>query len=123
MNCLFLKDTVRAFYIDDESLKLLGEILSNKTGRLMFRLLSEKEYYTNELANKLKITVSLTIHHLKKLEALNIVEIKNKKIIPNGIKRRFFKIKSEIFISKLTREKSEEKGLLQRIFKDDVTQL
>ena len=118
-----MKDTIKAFYIDDESLKLLGEIFSNKTGRLMFRLLSEKEYYTNELANKLNITVSLTIHHLKKLEVLGLVEIKNKKIIPNGIERRFFKIKSEIFISKSTREKSEEKGLLQRIFKDDVTEL
>jgi len=118
-----LNDKVKAFYIDDESLKLLGEILSNKTGRLMFRLLSEKEYYTNELANKLKITVSLTIHHLKKLEELELVEIKNKKIIPNGIKRRFFKIKSEIFISKSTREKSEEKELWQRIFREDVLQL
>ncbi len=117
---MILKDIIKIFYSDDEYLKLLGEILSNKTGRLMFRLLSEKEYYANELAKKLNITPSLTSHHLKKLVELGLIDIKNKQIIKKGVEHEFFKIRSEIFISKSTKEKSEEKGLLQRIFKDGI---
>jgi len=115
-----LVDKIKIFYADDEHLKKLGELLSTDLSRSIIRLLVERPHYTNEIATKLKVSVSLIIHHLKKIEALGLVEITNKKIVRKGIDRRFFEIKSDIFISKLDKEKAEKDGILKRIFKDGI---
>ena len=108
---------IKLFHIDDESLKQLGELLSNQTSRTIIKALIEKEYYTNELSEKLNIPTSLVIHHLKKLEALNIVDIKQKQIVKKGVDRRFFRIRSDIFI-KSTKENKKDTGGIKNIFKD-----
>ena len=53
----------------DDDLKSLGELLSNETSRTIIKNLMKNEMYTNEIATKLDMRVSLVIHHLKKLEA------------------------------------------------------
>ena len=77
--------------------------------------------YTNEIATKLDMRVSLVIHHLKKLKALGLLEITNKQIIRKGEKHRFFKMNSDIFvILDKTKGEIEEKGILKKTFKDGI---
>jgi len=59
---------IKVFSSEDEKLKLLGELLSNKSSRDIIKLLMNEEQYTNEMANKLDLRPNLVIHHLKKLE-------------------------------------------------------
>lgn len=105
----------------DDDLKSLGELLSNATSRKIIKNLMKHKMYTNEIATKLDIRVSLVIYHLKKMEALGLLEITNKKIKRKGEKHRFFKINSSIFvILDKTKEEIEKNGILKKIFKDGV---
>jgi len=109
---------IKVFGSDDD-LKSLGELLSNETSRKIMTNLMNCKMYTNEIAIKLDMRVSLVIHHLKKMEALGLLDITNKQIIRKGEKHRFFKMNSDIFvILDKTKEEIEKKGILKKIFKD-----
>lgn len=90
---------IKIFGNDEKSLQLLGELLSNKTSRMIIRLLIDQESYTNEIATKLDLRVSLVIHHLKKLEALELLVISYKKIIKKGTDHRYFKMNPYLFLA------------------------
>jgi len=108
-------------FASDDNLKSLGELLSNETSRKIIKNLMEHQMYTNEIATKLDIRVSLVIHHLKKLEELGLVQIVDRKIKRKGEKHRFFKIDSDIFVTiNKTKNEVEEKGVLKRIFRDGI---
>lgn len=108
-------------FTSDANLKSLGELLSNDTSRKIIYSLMNNEMYTNELATKLDIRVSLVIHHLKKLEELNMLVITEKKIKRKGQEHRFFRITSDIFVTvNKNKEEVESKGFLQKIFKDSI---
>lgn len=105
----------------DNDLKSLGELLSNQTSRKIMTGLMNSKMYTNEIATKLDMRVSLVIHHLKKMEALGLLEITHKQIIRKGDKHRFFKMNSDIFvILDKTKEEIEKKGILKNTFKDGL---
>lgn len=108
-------------FASDDNLKSLGELLSNETSRKIIVQLMKHEMYTNEIATKLDIRVSLVIHHLKKLEELGLLEIINKKIKRKGEKHRFFKMNSDIFVT-LDKSKDDikKKDILKRIFKEGI---
>lgn len=115
-------DKIKVFDSDDKSLKILGELLSNDTSRKIIRMLIGKECYTNELATKLDIRVSLVIHHLKKLEELGLLDINHKQIVKKGNNHRYFKINAPfLIIPDKTKEELEEKGILKKIFRDGIT--
>ena len=121
LNSLLLDDySVKVFYSNDENLKEFGELLSNQTSRSIIRALIEKEYYKNELAEKLDMRLSLVDHHLKKLEALNMITVSEKQIAKKGVRHRFFKINSEIFISNSSKNSRHDEQTPQRIFKNGV---
>jgi len=114
-------DKIKVFACDDASLKTLGELLSNDTSRKIIKVLMEQEMYTNEIATKLDMRVSLVIHHLKKLEDIGLLTISHKKIVRKGNQHRYFKINERFFIAlDLTKEEIEETGLVERIFKSGV---
>lgn len=114
-------DKVKVFSSNDENLKLLGELLSNKSSRDIMRLLTDKEMYTSEIANKLDLRVNLVIHHLKKLEELGLLEVKNKKIVKKGNEHKFFRMIPNLFITpNKTKEEIEEKRIFQKIFRDGL---
>lgn len=114
-------DKIKIFSSDDEKLKILGELLSNKSSRDIIKLLNENEMYTNEIAVKLDLRTNLVIHHLKKLEELGLLEIRNKRISKKGNEHRFFKmIPNFIVTSNHTKKETEEKGFLSKIFKDGI---
>ena len=108
-------------FASDDNLKELGELLSNDSSRKIIYNLMTKEMYTNELATKLEIRVSLVIHHLKKMEDLGMLTITNKKIKRKGLEHRFFKINSNILVViDQNKAEIEAKGFLNKIFKDGV---
>lgn len=111
---------IKVFGSDDD-LKSLGELLSNETSRKIIKNLMEHQMYTNEIATKLDMRVSLVIHHLKKLEELGLLDIVNKKIKRKGEKHRFFTMNSDIFVTlDKTKADIEKNGILKRIFKDGM---
>lgn len=108
-------------FASDDNLKALGELLSNETSRQIIYSLMTNEMYTNEIATKLDIRVSLVIHHLKKLEELNMLVITEKKIKRKGQEHRFFRITSDIFVTiNKNKEEIANQGFLQKIFKDSI---
>lgn len=108
-------------FASDDNLKELGELLSNDSSRKIIYNLMIKEMYTNEIATKLEIRVSLVIHHLKKMEDLGMLIITNKRIKRKGQEHRFFKIDSNILVvMDQNRKEIEEKGLLTKIFREGI---
>lgn len=112
---------IKVFFSDDEKLKMLGELLSNKSSRDIIRLLSENEMYTNEIAAKLDLRPNLAIHHLKKLEELGLLEITEKKISKKGDERRHFKINPYFFLApNKSKREIEENNVLKKVFKRGI---
>jgi len=115
------EDTVKIFLKDTENIKLLGHVLTNETSRSIMSLLAEEEMYPNEIANKLNLGLKLVLHHLDKLEKINLVIVTNKKLIKKGIKHKHYKMIPNIFIAiSKTQKEIHETGFLRRIFKDSV---
>ena len=113
-------DKIKIFSSEDEKLKLLGELLSNKSSRDIIKLLIDKEMYTNEIVKKLDLKVSLVIHHLQKMESIGLLEITNKKIARNGEEHRFFRIPTGMLIVPNKSEEDTNNGFLKKIFKKGV---
>ncbi|MCE9653562.1 MAG: winged helix-turn-helix domain-containing protein [Nitrosarchaeum sp.] len=111
---------IKVFSSEDEKLKSLGELLSNKSSRDIIRLLIDKEMYINEIAKKLDMRVSLIIHHLQKMESIGLLEITNKKIAQKGEEHRFFRIPHGMLIFPEKSEYETNNGLLKKIFKKSV---
>lgn len=108
---------IKVFYPTDESLKLLGELLTNDTSRNIILTLGIEEMYINKLAEKLDMRVSLVIHHLKKLEDLGLLDIVEKPISKRTKDHKFFKLRTDVFLS-FTEDKKENK--LKKIFKEGI---
>jgi DNA-binding transcriptional ArsR family regulator len=113
-------DKIKVFSSDDDKLKILGELLSNKTSRDIIKLLIDKEMYANEIARKLELRRNLVIHHVRKMEAIGLLEITNKKIIRNGEEHRFFKIPRSMLIVPNESTEIRKNGILKKIFKDGI---
>lgn len=112
---------IKVFDSTDENLKKLGELLSNDTSRKIMKALIDNEMYTNEIALKLDIRVSLVIHHLKKLESLGLVVVTEKQLIRKGKDHRFFRMISNLYITpSITNKELEEKGVLKKLFAEGV---
>ena len=115
-----MTDKIKLFN-SDESLKLLGELLSNKSSRDIIGLLIEKEMYKNAIATKLNLKLNLVSHHLEKMESIGLVETSYKKIVRKGEDHKFLRINPKIFLMPNHSEKEiKEKGILKRIFKDGI---
>jgi len=114
-------DKIKVFSSDDEKLKILGELLSNKSSRDIIRMLIEKEMYTNEIATKLDMRVNLVIHHLKKMKEIGIIEINHKKIIRKGKEHEYFRIvPGFLILPNETKENTQKNKTLKKIFKEGI---
>jgi hypothetical protein len=113
-------DKIKIFSSEDEKLKILGELLSNKSSRDIIKLLIDKEMYTNEIVKKLELKVSLVIHHLQKMESIGLFEITNKKIARNGEDHRFFRIPTGMLILPNESKEIEKNEFLKKIFKNSI---
>lgn len=115
------KNTVKVFGNDDESLKILGQLLSNETSRKIIHILIKEEMYANQISKELGITMNLTLFHIKKLEELGLLIVTHKKIIKKGVDHKYYKMIPNLFVSpNNTKEDLAKKNILKSIFKDGV---
>ena len=68
-------DKIEILFTDNEKIKLIGEILSNESSRKILEYVFDDAMTANQLALKTGITLSVVIHHLKKMQELSIVKI------------------------------------------------
>ena len=114
-------EKIKVFSSEDEKLKMLGELLSNKSSRDIIKLLMKGEHYTNEIANTLELRPNLVIHHLKKLEELGLLETTNKKIVKKGNEHRHYRMIPGLFIiPNQDKNQIQENGFLKRLFRDGI---
>ena len=82
----------------DEDLKILGDLLHNKTSMKIIKHLIKHEMYPNQIANKLNIQRNLVAYHLKQMKKLNLLDITTKQIRKNGRVHKFYKIKHRVIV-------------------------
>lgn len=112
---------IKPFHFNDtKSLKLLGELLSNESSLAIINILIDQELFTNQISEKTGIRVSLVVHHMKKLGELGILEVKLKKLKRKGKEHKFYTIKNNILLLKDSKEKTDEKRLLKKMFKKGI---
>ena len=72
-----LSDRVDIISTEDERLKTIGEILSSDSSRSILKLLFNQSLSANEIAQKTEMSLPLVIHHLKKMQSVQIIKIRN----------------------------------------------
>ncbi len=107
---------------EDESLKILGELLANKTSIDLMKFLMNKTEYKKKISDELGVPFSLVEYHLKKLEKLGLVKITNKEIVKGGKLHKNYTITADgIFLMlNTTKEEIKRKDILKKIFKEGV---
>ena len=103
----------------DESLKILGELLSNESSRSIIKALINCEMYANEITKKLELRSNLVAHHLRKMESIGLLEVTRKRIIRKGREHRHFRIPSGLLVLPGT-QKEDEGGFLKKVLRGCV---
>ena len=92
-------DDVKIISSEDEKIKLIGEIFSNDSSRKILKLLSEKEMTANEVAQKNNMSLALVTHHLKRMQAAEMVKIsKTSKSVKGQDMKYYIATKQSILI-------------------------
>lgn len=99
-------------FSDDDKLKVLGELLGNRSSRDIIRLLICRECYANDIATTLNMRSNLVVHHLKKMESIGLVEVREGRLTRKGQTHRFFRIRPGILVLP---EPAEGGSLLKRL--------
>ena len=112
---------IRVFGNDDESLKILGQLLSTETSRKIIQLLTQEEMYINQISKKLGIQMNITIFHLKKLEELGLLIVTHKQIVKKGVDHKYYKMVPNMFVTATqTKKEVHENEFLKKFFKEGV---
>lgn len=112
---------IKVFGNDDESLKILGQLLSNETSRKIISCLNGNEMYINQISKACGIQMNLVIHHIKKLEEVGLVTITEKPIVRKGVDHKFYKMVPNVFVNTTqTKEEMKENGFFKKFFKDGI---
>lgn len=116
------KDVEIKVISQEESLKILGELLSNETSRNLMRFLMNKSAYKKKISDETKLAFPLVEHHLKKMEKLGLVKITNKKLIKGGVPHKTYKITADgIFLMlNTTDEEIEKNSVIKKAFKSGI---
>ena len=112
---------IKVFGNDEDSLKTLGQLLSNETSRKIILCLNGHEMYINQISKACGIQMNLTIYHVKKLEELGLVTITEKAIVRKGVDHKFYKMIPNMFVNATqTKQEMQEKGFFKKIFKEGI---
>ena len=83
----------------DEKVKVVGEILSNDSSRKILNLLnSSNEMTINEIAQKTGLSLSLVTHHLKRMQAAQVVKISKVGRSVKGQKMNYYSATNQSFL-------------------------
>lgn len=115
------ENKIKVFGNDEESLKILGQLLSNETSRKIIGLLTEKEMYTNEISKTLGIQMNLTIHHIQKLEEIGLLTVRHKPIVRKGVDHKFYKVIPNLFVTQShTTQEMQDNKFFKKFFKEGI---
>ena len=114
-----IANRIDIFSTDDAKLKILAEIISNKSSIEILNLLFCNEMTANEIAMKTNMSLQLVKYHLEKMQKIELVDIS--KIEKNSKSRdmnyyKASKLAIVITPSTLT-EKARQSKMLQRSFR------
>ena len=111
-------DAVNIFSLDDEKMKILAKVISNKSSISILNLLFDNEMTANEIAQKSNMSLQLVKHYLEKMQQIELVCVsktgKNSKARDMNYYRAS-KLAIVITPSKIT-EKTKQSKLLLRSF-------
>lgn len=111
-----IDDNLDIFSIDDEKLKILAKIISNKSSIEILNLLFHNEMTANEIAQKKNMSLQLVKYYLEKMQQIDLVHVS--RTIKNSKARdmnyyKTSKLGIMITPSKVT-EKAKQSKLLSR---------
>ena len=99
------EDDVEIISTQDEKIKLIGEIFSNDSCRKILKIISDdNEMTANEIAQKNDMSLTLTIHHLKRMQTAGMVKISKTGISAKGQEMKYYVATNQSFL--ITPEKS-----------------
>ena len=70
-----IDDNLDIFSIDDEKLKILAKIISNKSSIEILNLLFHNEMTANEIAQKKNMSLQLVKYYLEKMQEIDLVQV------------------------------------------------
>jgi len=111
-----IDDNLDIFSIDDEKLKILAKIISNKSSIEILNLLFHNEMTANEIAQKKNMSLQLVKYYLEKMQQIDLIHISRKVKSSKARDMNYYKTsKLAIMItpSKVT-EKAKQSKLLSR---------
>lgn len=106
--------SVNVFSIDDEKMKVLAKIISNKSGVTIMNLLFQNELTANDVAQRTNMSLQLVKYYLDKMQQINLIHVS--KIGKNSKARNmnYYKISKLAIIitpSKITEKTRQSKSL------------
>ena len=92
------ENDILVFSSEDERLKFLGQVLSNKSSRAVLKLLIENEMTLMQIADQANLNPTLVIHHLKKLLQCGVVAVTKTSTNRRGRPMKFYRAKPVLVI-------------------------
>ncbi|MGI9566339.1 MAG: ArsR/SmtB family transcription factor [Nitrosopumilus sp.] len=114
-------NTVNVFSLDDEKMKVLAKVISNKSSIKILNMLfhnEEKEMTANEIAQKTDMSLQLVKHYLEKMQQVDLVCVSRTGKNSKARDMNYYKISKPAIVitpSKIT-EKAKQSKLLIRSF-------
>lgn len=92
-------DDVEIISTHDEKVKIVGEILSNDSSRKILNLLNASNEMTiNEIAQKTGLSLSLVTHHIKRMQAAQVVKVSKVGRSVKGQKMNYYSATNQSFL-------------------------
>lgn len=112
------EDAVNVFSLDDEKLKVLANVISNKSSITILNLLFHNEMTANEIAQKTNMSLQLVKHYLEKMQQIDLICISKTEKNSKARNMNYYKTSKLAIVitpSKIT-EKTKQSKLLMRSF-------
>lgn len=91
-------DNKKKVFSAEDDLRILGDLLHNKTSMKIIKHLITHDMYPNQIASTLNIQRNLVAYHLKQMKKLNLVDITKKSLKKKGKEHNFYKIKHRVVV-------------------------
>ena len=111
-------NSVNIFSLDDEKMKILAKVISNKSSIEILNLLFHHELTANEIAQKTNMSLQLVKYYLEKMQQIDLIQISKTGKNSKARDMNYYKTSKLAIIitpSKIT-EKTKQSKLLVRSF-------
>ena len=92
-------NNIRVLSVDDEKIKVVGEVLANESSRAILRLLSSSNEMTiNQIAQEINLSIPLVSHHLKKMQEAGVATVSRVGTSVKGQKMKYYSATNQSFL-------------------------